>query len=120
MAEFTKVWAEMKRMCETYPSCKGCPLESKRENRVCDETVPSMITSIESPVEFEKRIMAWVAAHPQKTLLDAFYEKFPNAERLSNGTLRICPYHLDPKWGGLCDDGTSGNCRECWAREVDG
>jgi hypothetical protein len=64
--------------------------------------------------------MAWAAENHTKTMLDVFYEHFPKAERLKNGTLRICPHHLDQSWGGLCDDGKSGDCRACWAREVEG
>lgn len=52
-------------------------------------------------------------------MLDRFYEVYPDPVTLPNGSVRICPYHIDRAYGGLCTDG-SGDCKACWSREVDG
>lgn len=114
MAEFSKVYSELRRMCQAHTRCSGCPAYANDDlGCEADREVHEF-----DAAKIEALVMTWAAKNPRKTMLDVFYEHFPKAERLSNGTLRICPYHLDPSWGGLCDDGKNGDCRACWAREV--
>ena len=114
MAEFLEVSRIWDRICEANgDTCLGCVLGSKGK-------LSCRVAVAKESEWFEETAMKWAAEHPQKTMLDIFFERFPNAERLSNGTVRICPHHLEPSWGGLCDDGKSGDCRECWAREAEG
>ena len=119
MAEFMEVIKEGMRMCVAQPDdCEGCPLrviDAEVFCKILNEVSRGQCCDVE---KCEPLVMAWAAEHPHKTMLDVFYEHFPQAERLSNGTLRVCPYHLDPSWGGLCDDGKTGDCRACWAREA--
>ena len=112
MAEFLEIARNWDRICAANgDTCLGCVLASKGD-------LNCRVSVSKKPDWFAETVMKWVAEHPQKTMLDVFYEKFPKAERLKNGALRICPHHLDPSWGGLCDDGETGDCRACWAREV--
>ena len=107
------------RMCkENGDLCSACPLYEVES--ACLTASALVDVDDKEMQEFAETVMIWTATHPCKTMLDVFYEHFPKAERLKNGTLRICPHHLDPSWGGLCDDGKSGDCRACWAREVEG
>ena len=114
MAEFLEVARQWGRICKANgDDCDGCVLRAPGGILTCRVYAPKQ------PERFEKTVMAWAAEHPEKTMLDVFYEKFPRAERLSNGAVRICPYHLEPDWGGLCDDGKGNKCRECWRRPVE-
>lgn len=119
MAEFMKVMADARRLCRSYEKCKGCPNSAEQDDCLIAWLGATYATS-DDIKRAEESVLAWAAENPSKTMLDVFYEHFPKAERLKNGTLRICPHHLDPSWGGLCDDGKTGDCRACWAREVEG
>lgn len=114
MAEFVKVYSELRRMCRAHPICFECPAHDEYSR--CKAHLSEQESNAAA---IEALVMKWAAENPAKTMLDVFYEHFPNAERLKNGTLRICPHHLNPSWGGLCDDGKTGDCRACWAREVE-
>ena len=114
MAEFVKVYSELRRMCRTRPICSECPAYDEYSG--CRA---ALLEQEPNEATIEALVMTWAAESPTKTMLDVFYEHFPKAERLKNGTLRICPHHLNPSWGGLCDDGKSGDCRAWWAREVE-
>ena len=120
MAEFMKIIKEGARMCKAQPAgCDGCPLMAIDSDDFCKifrEVSSGLCRDVE---KYEPLIMAWAAEHPCKTMLDVFYEHFPQAERLPNGRMRVCPYQLDPSWGGLCEDGKSSRCRECWGRPVE-
>lgn len=49
-----------------------------------------------------------------KTLLELFYEKFPNAPKDSTNTPKCCPYSLG--WGYGCGVGGDSYCFPCWNR----
>lgn len=119
MAEFVLDLKAAARMCKTNSNCcAACPVyDFDAACIIASQVAETDDTGMEALAETVKE---WAAENPAKTMLDVFYEHFPKAERLKNGTLRICPHHLDPSWGGLCDDGKTGDCRVCWAREVEG
>lgn len=98
--EFLK---EYSRMCKYYRQCKECPLEGKCLN-----------------VEPEKQVNAveqWSQSHPQKTIMQDFFEKFPNAPRTKTGEPMMCPYNCG--YGNFCCEQANGTCYNCWNRPLE-
>lgn len=96
---------DLKKMCDFYPHCSGCPI-----NSILTCSVHRLPDSIEEIVD------KWVAEHPVKTYAMDFFEKFPNAPRSRDGIPQTC-------WGHVYGDGkycSSNDCTECWNREMDG
>ena len=114
--EFLK---ERSRMCKSYRTCVGCPLEEAK----CAPGSSSM--SVE---EYEKIIAAveqWSKEHPRKTRQSVFLEQYPEAVLDGYGVMTICPAKLFKahrsgnrrcnNQGKLCID-----CRrEFWMQEVE-
>ena len=122
--EFLEAVKTYHKMCERS-HCESCWFRrfhlgirgevcSKRDRTVmsCDEI------AMKFPAVLTAAVNRWVEEHPPKTMLDIFHEAHPDGEKLPNGSVRICPYHIDRAYGGLCTDG-SGDCKACWSREVD-
>lgn len=108
--EFLK---ERKRMCASYPGCKGCPLDDSK----------CVIDSTLSDDEDCKRIVAtveqWSKEHPRKTRQSVFLEQCPEASCVDN-ILMSCPKVIDKNFS--CRN-TCFNCAECrrefWMQEVE-
>ena len=114
--EFLK---ERKRMCKSYRTCVGCPLEEAK----CAPSSSSM-----SAEEYEKIIATveqWSKANPRKTRQSVFLEQYPGARVRTEGVLSICPALISPAYrgddGGCADPVTPcDNCRrEFWMQEVE-
>lgn len=91
------------RMCKAHAYCEGCPMVDVW-NGACNEAL------IERTAECEAIIDKWCAEHPQKTYLQDFLEKFPNAAMYGNGCLIGCRNNAYG-WKGLaCIE----NCIVCW------
>lgn len=107
--EFAKV---QRRMCETYPSCKGCPLI----NRTC-RIAKGLVEDDEEIVEIVEK---WGEEHPIKTRQSEFLKLFPNARMMKDGRcLDICPANLNVDFKCI----KSGDCAECccgyWLKEIE-
>lgn len=96
---------DLKRMCDFYPHCSGCPI-----NSILTCSIHKLPDSIEEIVD------KWVAEHPVKTYIMDFFEKFPNAARDHNGLPGVCWIQV---YGGG-KDCPFDECIECWNREMDG
>lgn len=94
---------DLKRMCDFYPHCSGCPIKSILTCSV-----------YRLPDNIEEIIDQWVAEHPVKTYAMDFFEKFPNAPRDSDGVPDICWKHFY----GDGKDCPSVECTECWNMEM--
>lgn len=91
----TKVFlAEWKRMCDYYKEglaegcCrrKDCPV-SDRDTHFCDPYIGHI------KQKHIDAVQKWSDEHPEpkpKTYADVFFEKFPNAEKGSDGAPAIC------------------------------
>lgn len=98
---------EFKRMCHTYTEtmCKGCPREKCLKcdiEELSDTGIKELINDVEK----------WSKEHPQKTRLQDFLEKYPNAPVDGNGTPQACCEHL-----GYCTkscDPFELTCKDCW------
>lgn len=94
---------DLKRMCDFYPHCSGCPIKS-----ILTCSVYRLPDNIEEIVD------KWVQEHPVKTYAMDFFEKFPNAPRDSDGAPKTCWKHVYGD-GKYC---SSDACTECWNREM--
>ena len=95
---------DLKRMCIMQIGCINCPLNS--------EDVTCLPDSL--PDNADEIIDKWVAEHPVKTYATDFLEKFPNALREIDGSLRACRMNV---YGGR-KDCPSGGCIDCWNQEM--
>lgn len=98
-----KFLKEKIRMCNSFERCVGCPIESD-----CRDTDPELMV---------KAVEDWSQAHPQKTMMQDFFEKFPNAPKDSFGNPMVCPQTLG--YGDFCCDDTKNNCAVCWSRPLE-
>ena len=107
MAEFVEVMRQYTRMCKSNGStCNGCELEHEKV-----DTCRGFLMS--NPARAEKIIMKWAAEHPEKTMKDVFFEKFPNAPRGDSGEPECCPRVIGFVNHPKCN---IGDCCECWSR----
>lgn len=99
---------EYSRMCNSYISewnCNGCPRETEPTCEITDlgsEGIKKLISDVDQ----------WSKKHPQKTRLQDFLEKYPNAPVDGNGTPQACCEHL-----GYCTkscDPFELTCKDCW------
>lgn len=93
---------------------------SKRDRTVmsCDEI------AMKFPNVLAAAVKRWSEEHPRRTMLDELFDTptTTGASLCPDGSVRLCPHHLDPAYGGLCQDGkgSAALCRSCWNREVEG
>ena len=106
--EFVK---EFKRMCHTYTEtmCKGCPREKCLKCEI-EELSNTEIKELINDVE------KWSKEHPQRTRLQDFREKYPNAQICESGLPSACCMSL-----GYCKscDPVGNNCEVCWNMPVE-
>lgn len=91
---------ELKRMCQSL-GCKDCPIRGS--NGKCRVLNPGNIGEVVPIVE------QWSKEHPQKTRLDDFKEKYPNANLDEHGVPECCCAKL-----GYVRNCGKTTCEECW------
>lgn len=93
---------ELKRMCKSL-ECKDCPIRGS--NGKCRVLNPGNIGEV-VPI-----VKKWSKEHPQKTRLQDFFGKYPNAPKDADGTPKTCCENL-----GYCKDcdESGGDCKKCW------
>lgn len=102
------------RICNHYKTCHGCPV---RKRMVKDQ--PCIVWICENFEEFTSIVRQWAEEHPEKTIMSDFFEKYPNAPKLSNGVPETCPSKLgydDRNGNCVCPK----DCIECWSRPLEG
>ena len=108
--EFKQAMRIWKRMCKKHDRCSGCPMWGKVEE------CPDMLWDTETDVE---AILAkWAEEHPERTIADDFFEKFPNAPRDDANNpypcAKDCGYSKPP----YCER-IPFNCNNCWRRPLE-
>ena len=109
------------RLCAYYirnnGNCAECVMRSIDGN-LCQQLENA------NPEKAVYTIEDWLKRHPPKTRQGVFLERYPDAETLGNGVLRICPKlieHVECIYYG--DDGFT-DCTTClrkyWYQEIDG
>lgn len=115
MPEFNlfKEWARMvkandKGLCTI--ECDTCDFYKPAGDKSCASYVRS------HPEEAEAIIRKWAEKHPRKTRQSEFLKMYPNAARLTNGVVDVCPSKVDK------DYPCTGACPSCkdryWKEEV--
>jgi ABC-type nitrate/sulfonate/bicarbonate transport system substrate-binding protein len=72
----------------------------------------------DNPVEAEAILAKWAEEHPEKTIADDFYEKFPKAPRNGEGVPHVCAVDIGYSMPPFCDRNTNC-CAECWRRPLE-
>lgn len=102
---------EKQRMCKQIrENCHVCPLGSA--NNGTGDLCSNFISL--SPAKSIEIVQEWSDEHPQKTMLEDFLEKYPNAPLNENGSPKVCPYLVGYEDEGDCN--RYGNCKICWDR----
>lgn len=104
--EFIK---EYQRMC-AKESCHNCPAFQNVAFSDCD-------LDTKDPERLVNIVEQWSQAHPQKTIMQDFFEKFPNALKHENGTPQLCPSYIG--YGDFCCEDVDGFCIKCWSRPLE-
>lgn len=107
--EFIK---EYYRICEAHEDCVDCPFIKEEIDIPCD----LISKNAEKIVSIVKQ---WAKEHPRKTMIQDFFEKFPNAPRTVNGLPFPCPFKCGYTKNSNCPFGRnnpSDDCSECWFR----
>lgn len=108
---------EFDRMCDSYggkcENCEGKEFKAKygREGEACWDVAG------EHPEVYVPFVEKWSQEHPQKTRLDDFKEKFPNAKYTAEGIPESCAEFLG--YCGECSDDDSKSCAECWNQPLE-
>lgn len=117
----TEIYLKEKgRMTNTcYIDCAKCPLDHR--NNLC--YIGCEDIENEYPQKAIEIVQKWSDEHPQKTILDDFLEKFPNAALNSDGLpedicCRYLGYKLSFKDCTISDAHVS--CTDCWKQPFDG
>lgn len=105
--EFIK---EYFRLCEAHEDCVDCPFTKEETDVPCD----LISKNAEKIVSIVKQ---WAEEHPQKTIMQDFFEKFPNAPRTKTGEPMMCPYNCG--YGSFCCEQANGTCYNCWNRPLE-
>lgn len=104
---------EYKRMCDSVTDCKHCPLgEYFLPLYSYDYSCPQYC--FDNPHYAANAVEQWVKEHPQKTRMQDFLEKFPNAIINKAGNPRACCEQL-----GYTQECHNGTCLECWNQPME-
>lgn len=76
-----KFLQERERLCLTYDTCSGCPLEDADCGGILNVGAESLVNAVEK----------WSTAHPLRTRQSVFLEHYPNADLDEDGVLKVCP-----------------------------
>lgn len=99
------------RMCNSFQNCVECPLCPTSLGRSCLDTMQNNTEFLDSAVD------KWCKEHPQKTYLQDFLEKFPDAAT-DDGVPVACRADLYGTCTCTCrlvgKDDYTVDCRKCW------
>lgn len=109
------------RMCNANDSCKTCLIKAEMKKLYILECQGYIRRY---PNEASDIIDKWCAEHPQKTYLEDFFAKFPNALKEDDGMPLACrenvygTFHYGSEKVPLCylfdDDCEEQMCTKCW------
>lgn len=106
-----KFLEEFNRMCNHYVKnyCKGCPRAESPDcgvDKMNKEERAKLISDVEK----------WSKEHPQRTRLQDFLGKYPNAQMCESGLPSACCMSLG--YCKSCDD-QEIDCEACWNMPVE-
>lgn len=106
-SKYLKEKARMTNTCEI--ECQRCLLSSDNNGLHCTCSV----LQATRPQEAISIVRQWSVAHPQKTIKDDFFEKFPNANKLCDGIPDVCAAKLGYVAECTYQHGEDF-CKKCW------
>lgn len=109
---------QRERMCDYYVNCNACPA-GYYEGCSSLNGISKLVPIVEQ----------WAKEHPVKTRQSELLKMFPNAQKLSDGVLDICPNKIEPEkyksvalYKACINSDTGKLCSECkrdfWLKEV--
>ena len=104
------------RMCKKHKHCLACSLNNRNNgmNVGCAELIR------EYPIKANEIILNWCKEHPVEARQNRFLKMFPNAQKIDDGVLGVCPRLVDKTVNIICP---SKSCLEChkdyWLAEVE-
>ena len=108
---------EYSRLCRNQENCNTCPL-----TKTCYISKRTMERIIKNPESLTNSVEQWLQDHPQKTMMQDFFEKFPNAPRTVDGLPFPCPFECGYSKNNNCPFGKnnpSDDCSKCWFRPLE-
>ena len=105
--EFVK---QFRRFC-IGKDCEGCELYSLNKMECALTSSAKDCLDAESIVLFVEQ---WSKFHPQKTMMQDFFEKFPNAPKKEDGIPKLCLEHCGYKNKEECY-----SCIKCWTQPLE-
>lgn len=120
-----KYFKEKKRMIESLSEtklrcvdldCSNCPLSNKNNGK----KIACGVLQTDYPEIAVEIVEKWSKEHPQKTILEDFLEKYPNAALNDKGIpYSICTRILGYKTIYCSDDDAMESCIECWNQPME-
>ena len=105
--EALKFFKERRRMCNYYSRCLECPRADEPNcniEEMSDEELENFVNTVEQ----------WSKEHPQRTRLQDFREKYPDALMKQGNCPKTCAKDL-----GYCKECPEvTTCEECWNMPV--
>lgn len=107
--EFLKICKKICKKCNKRV-CAGCELEALSCEDFNEKILQDMINFVNK----------WILEHPEKTMLQDFYEKHPNAPKNEYGVPKPCPWDCGYDENDACvyKDIEQDKCYQCWNRPL--
>lgn len=109
--EFKQAMRVIKRICTARDGCEKCELE-----------LNCPFVTVPSDHDYDKAeaiLTIWAAEHPERTIMDDFFEKFPKAQRDDNGCPATCARRLGYVCECLIAEDKASDCVACWRRPLE-
>ena len=107
--EFKQAMRIFNRICKGREMCEGCALSNK-----------CIVLTECDYAEAEAILAKWAEEHPEKTIMDDFFEKHPRAPRRSPDYPEACARVM----GYISECPATVNncvgCNDCWRRPLEG
>lgn len=102
------------KMTKDCTACDECPfnIDNNKFNLTCDRF------EFYHSKRAIKIVEDWLKEHPERTMMQDFFEKFPNAQKNDDGTPLCCPSYCGYTKEDSCRD-FSGDCFLCWSRPLE-
>ena len=113
--EFTEYMKIKRRMtqssedCTCSLDCHVCPLGLYENGYSCNCRRLELIY----PEKAESIVKKWADEHPEKTLMQDFLKKFPNAVKNESGEPKTCAQEVYG-YSVIKSCGNAENCYDCW------
>ena len=108
--EFKQAMRVIKRICAARDDCEKCELE-----------LNFPFVTVPSDHDYgtaESILTRWAAEHPERTIADDFFKKFPNAPRDNRGDPIPCASDCGFSKPSYCGCGPD-SCGDCWRRPLE-